>query len=114
MELTREDLRELRDDFREGVESVREEIRGLGEKLTKHAEEDASRETKTAVELSAVRTKLDSLAGDVVDRNRFVRGWIAGLLALAVAAAVGFLVRSAIQTQVEVARPVQLPQRAAP
>lgn len=94
--ITKEDFRHFARELREGQESIREEIRSLGTQLSTHALEDATREGKTAAELSTVRAKLQSLADSSDDRHRFVRGWLGGLLAAALAAAIGFLFRSAL------------------
>lgn len=95
-DITKEDLRELRTDLRAGIDSLREEFRGLGDKLVKHALEDADREGRTIADLGTMRTKLESLTESVNDRYKFNRGWIMGLLALAVSAVAGFIVRSSL------------------
>jgi len=97
--VTKEDFRELARELREGQEGIREEIRGLGTQLSTHALEDATREGKTAAELSTVRAKLESLSDSSDDRHRFMRGWLGGLLTVAIAAGIGFLFRSAIAVQ---------------
>ena len=97
--VTKEDFRELAREVREGREGILAEIRSLGSALNAHALEDAEREGKSGRELSAMRAKLESLADSSDDRHRFLRGWLGGLVAVAVAAGLGFLFRSAIDVQ---------------
>jgi hypothetical protein len=94
--VTKEDFRELRKDLRDGIVSLREGLDDLGEKLSQHALEDADREGRAAAEIGAMRVRIDNLSESVTDRHKFVRGWIGGLLALAVSATVGFLLRSSL------------------
>jgi hypothetical protein len=98
--VTKEDFRDLARELREGQEGIRTEIRSLGSALNAHALEDAEREGKSGRELSTVRAKLESLADSSDDRHRFLRGWLGGLVAVAVAAGLGFLFRSAIDVQI--------------
>lgn len=108
-EITKEDLKELRENLNEGLGRVRSDIKELGGKLEKHALEDAEREGVVTGEISNVRTRLESLTESVTDRQKFLRSFIAGLVAVAIAAAGGFLIRNAIQ--VEVAKPIlQVPK----
>jgi hypothetical protein len=101
--ITKEDFREFTREVREGQEGIREEIRGIVSALNAHSIEDAEREGKAGRELSSMRAKLESLSEASSDRHRFMRGWIGGLIALAVAAGMGFLFRSAVEVQI--ARP---------
>lgn len=105
MDPIREDLKELRADFKVGIDSLQRAVRDLGEKLSEHALEDADREGKLTGEIGIMRTKIESIADVAEDRQRFIRGWIGGLIAVAVTAGGGFLLRSAID--VKVAQPVQ-------
>lgn len=105
MDPIREDLRELKRDLREDVKGVREAVESLVTKFTEHTLEDADREARVATELGTMRTKLNTLDTEVGERNRFIRNWVFGLLAVAIAATVGFLVRSAIDAQVRPAAP---------
>jgi hypothetical protein len=100
MDPIREDLRELKRDLREDMKGVREAVESLAGKFTEHTLEDADREAKVATELGKMRTKLDTLDGEVGERSRFIRNWVFGLIAVAIAATVGFVVRSAIDVQV--------------
>jgi len=111
MDPIREDLRELKRDLREDMKGVRDAVESLTGKFTEHTLDDADRDARVATELGKMRTKLDTLDGEVGERSRFVRNWVFGLVAVAIAATVGFLVRNAIDVQV--ARPgVQAPQPA--
>lgn len=99
MDPVREDLKELRRDVKDGMAALQEALQGLGEKLSKHALEDSEREGKTVGELGVMKTQLMTLASASEDRQKFVRGWIAGLAAVAIAAGIGFLFRAAIENQ---------------
>ena len=94
------------------MDSLQNLVRGVGESLNTHALEDADREGKWAGEIGIMRTELTSLKVDSQDRQKFIRGWIAGLIAVSLAAGIGFLFRSAIDVQI--ARPVQSPAPVAP
>jgi len=111
MDPIREDLRELKRELRDDLKGIRESVESLSGKLSEHALEDADRQAIVATELGTMRTQLDTLDTQTGDRHRFVRGWVAGLLAVAIAATIGFLLRSAIDVQV--ARP-NTPTVAAP
>lgn len=102
------ELSELKQDINRNFENLRSDIKDLIAKIDKHVGEDAEFQGTVAAELGIVRNKLEG----VDDRNKFVRNWIAGLLAMAVAAVVGFVIRNSIQ--VEVARPVTLPAPQSP
>jgi hypothetical protein len=95
-EVTKEDFRELARELREGQEGIRQEIRSLGTALNAHALEDSTREGHALSNLSTMRTKIEALTISADDRHRFTRGWIGGLLAVAVAACLGFLFKTAI------------------
>jgi len=99
MDPVREDLKDLRRDLKEGMEGLQGLMRAFGDKLSAHALEDADREGRVASELGVMRSKLDSLTTVSEDRQRFMRGWLAGIIAVAVAAGVGFLFRSALENQ---------------
>lgn len=104
MDPIREDLRELKRDIKGGIEALQEAVQGLGEKLAMHALEDADREGKVSAELGIMRAELRSLTTDSQDRQKFMRGWLGGLVAVAITAGVGYLFRSAIDGQ-SVVRP---------
>lgn len=117
MDPIREDLRELKRDLKEELKGLRSDIAGLSTKLENHAAEDTDRESRTvaelgkaATELGVMRSKLNSIELAIDDRQKFIRGWVAGLLALAVAATVGFVIRSSIDVQI--ARPMPPPAQA--
>lgn len=98
MDPIREDLKELRRDIREALGGLQESVHGLGEKLSTHALEDADREGKVSAELGIMSSRLSLLSAASDDRHKFFRGWVAGIVAVAIAAGVGFLFRSAIET----------------
>lgn len=111
MDPIREDLRELKRDLREDVKGVREAVESLVTKFTEHTLEDADREARVATELGKMRTQLDTLDEETGERSRFLRNWTFGLIAIAIAATVGFLVRSAIDSQVKPASPAPASSR---
>jgi hypothetical protein len=100
MDPVREDLREIRSDLKAGISALQESVKQLGDKLSSHALEDADREGKVTAELGMVRSKLEVLASQTDDRQRFLRGWIGGLVAIFLAAGVGFIIRNAIDSQI--------------
>jgi len=99
MDPVREDLKEIRRDLKDGMVALQETIHGLGNKLSEHALEDADREGKVMSEIGVMKTQLKNLTTVSDDRQKFMRGWIAGLLAVALATSVGFLFRTAIENQ---------------
>lgn len=89
-EITREDLRDLKD-------SIGKRFDTLEEKLDEHVKDDQ----KVATQVAVIENKIGALTSS----SRFIVNWAFGLLAIAIAGAVGFLFRSSIDVQV--ARPVQ-------
>ena len=94
-EITREDIRDLK-------ESIGKRFDSLEEKIGDHIKDDQ----KVALQVAVIDNKVGSLSGG----SKVLIQWALGLVAVAIAGAVGFLFRSSIDVQV--ARPVQqyLPQ----
>jgi hypothetical protein len=111
MDPIREDLRELKRDLKEDLRSIKSDVQGLVRKLDDHIQEDADAQGRIAGDLGVFREKLSTLSNDFGDRSKFVRNWVFGLIAVAIAATVGFLFRSAIDAQVKPATPAAVPSR---
>jgi Sec-independent protein translocase protein TatA len=98
---TRGDLREMRRDLLKAVDEIKSTQREMTKSLEDHFKEDSERNTDTQISLSGLNQRVESLTSS----RKAMAQWVLGLVAMAVAAVVGFVVRSAIEVQV--ARPVQ-------
>lgn len=99
-EISRLELEKLNDKLEQGFGGLRSDFSELRGDLANHFTEDAQQAGRVSLELGVVKEKLSTLTENVADRQKFLRNWIAGLIAVAIAGAVGFLIRSAIDVQV--------------
>lgn len=104
-EISRLELEKLHDKLENGFGGLRSDFSELKGELSTHFTEDAQHQGRVSMEIGVVKEKLNALTENVSDRQRFLRNWIAGLIAVAIAGAIGFLIRSAIDVQV--AKPTQ-------
>lgn len=104
-EISRLELEKLSDKIESGFDGIRSDFSELKGELSNHFTEDAQHQGRVSMEIGVVKEKLNSLTENVADRQKFLRNWIAGLIAVAIAGVVGFLIRNAIDVQV--AKPVQ-------
>lgn len=104
-EISRLELEKLSDKIDSGFEGIRSDFSELKGSMATHFTEDAQHQGRVSMEMGVVKEKLSALSENVADRQKFLRNWIAGLIAVALAGAVGFLIRNAIDVQV--AKPMQ-------